>query len=98
MSEAAVRARNSRRVAELDIAGMIIQGMTNRRKLIASLALAASPAAAADWTDPFARSWRDSFLKHWQVTKDYTIAFVDAMRSEERRVGKECRSRWSPYH
>src|SRR2546426_4891443 len=31
--------------------------------------------------------------------------FVDAMparrfqrRSEERRVGKECRSRWSPYH
>ena len=23
---------------------------------------------------------------------------VVAMRSEERRVGKECRSRWSPYH
>ena len=23
---------------------------------------------------------------------------VTAMRSEERRVGKECRSRWSPYH
>src|SRR5690349_20857844 len=23
---------------------------------------------------------------------------ADAMRSEERRVGKECRSRWSPYH
>ena len=22
----------------------------------------------------------------------------DAKRSEERRVGKECRSRWSPYH
>ena len=22
----------------------------------------------------------------------------DTMRSEERRVGKECRSRWSPYH
>ena len=22
----------------------------------------------------------------------------DAVRSEERRVGKECRSRWSPYH
>ena len=21
-----------------------------------------------------------------------------ASRSEERRVGKECRSRWSPYH
>ena len=23
---------------------------------------------------------------------------VDNARSEERRVGKECRSRWSPYH
>ena len=23
---------------------------------------------------------------------------VAASRSEERRVGKECRSRWSPYH
>ena len=23
---------------------------------------------------------------------------IRKMRSEERRVGKECRSRWSPYH
>jgi len=23
---------------------------------------------------------------------------VSEVRSEERRVGKECRSRWSPYH
>ena len=23
--------------------------------------------------------------------------FVEGIRSEERRVGKECRSRWSPY-
>ena len=23
---------------------------------------------------------------------------VEPVRSEERRVGKECRSRWSPYH
>ena len=23
---------------------------------------------------------------------------ADSLRSEERRVGKECRSRWSPYH
>ena len=25
-------------------------------------------------------------------------ASVASVRSEERRVGKECRSRWSPYH
>ena len=23
---------------------------------------------------------------------------IEGLRSEERRVGKECRSRWSPYH
>src|SRR5256885_10802782 len=28
--------------------------------------------------------------------KDLSLSFGD--RSEERRVGKECRSRWSPYH
>ena len=27
-----------------------------------------------------------------------TAASIAAARSEERRVGKECRSRWSPYH
>src|SRR5688572_21930139 len=26
------------------------------------------------------------------------IYLAIALRSEERRVGKECRSRWSPYH
>ena len=26
------------------------------------------------------------------------ICEVSEQRSEERRVGKECRSRWSPYH
>src|SRR5256885_2864539 len=26
------------------------------------------------------------------------VALADFGRSEERRVGKECRSRWSPYH
>ena len=26
------------------------------------------------------------------------INIVSGGRSEERRVGKECRSRWSPYH
>src|SRR5574337_2091348 len=27
-----------------------------------------------------------------------TVPRVNVVRSEERRVGKECRSRWSPYH
>src|SRR3989454_9157924 len=36
------------------------------------------------------RSRLIDFLRRWPV--------VLRMRSEERRVGKECRSRWSPYH
>src|SRR2546422_7480492 len=28
----------------------------------------------------------------------YRLTLVPSLRSEERRVGKECRSRWSPYH
>ena len=32
------------------------------------------------------------------ATKKGTIKKTPIMRSEERRVGKECRSRWSPYH
>ena len=30
--------------------------------------------------------------------KDVNFEYTAAERSEERRVGKECRSRWSPYH
>ena len=26
------------------------------------------------------------------------VLVQEKIRSEERRVGKECRSRWSPYH
>ena len=30
--------------------------------------------------------------------KRFENGFIREPRSEERRVGKECRSRWSPYH
>ena len=39
--------------------------------------------------------------KHnWLVKETDALAHTihEAFRSEERRVGKECRSRWSPYH
>src|ERR1043166_6137820 len=32
------------------------------------------------------------------VAKNRSLAELRSLRSEERRVGKECRSRWSPYH
>ncbi len=43
-----------------------------------------------------------------EIEKDMSLIFdlvdyvsypqIVTLRSEERRVGKECRSRWSPYH
>ena len=35
------------------------------------------------------------FRVKWGILEEKTRDF---RRSEERRVGKECRSRWSPYH
>src|SRR2546430_12807594 len=48
-------------------------------------------------------------LGSWGATKVWLLenpafapyrseVWAGALRSEERRVGKECRSRWSPYH
>ena len=35
---------------------------------------------------------------HGNITALETVIKDIENRSEERRVGKECRSRWSPYH
>ena len=38
-------------------------------------------------------------LLTFAIGKEAMLAkFAPMLRSEERRVGKECRSRWSPYH
>ena len=38
----------------------------------------------------------------WLITLPFLVLYALVLwfrsRSEERRVGKECRSRWSPYH
>ena len=41
---------------------------------------------------------RLGFLGAEMVHPRYRLASQTHRRSEERRVGKECRSRWSPYH
>ena len=43
------------------------------------------------------------FIMHSETVRDdfgysFTRVKTNGRRSEERRVGKECRSRWSPYH
>src|SRR3712207_6993943 len=41
---------------------------------------------------------REQVLGDDPVADQRTQPGVGELRSEERRVGKECRSRWSPYH
>ena len=59
------------------------------RCLVFALALLAAAATSARAQDPIPD------LKGTWSGKGKSIVFG---RSEERRVGKECRSRWSPYH
>src|SRR5687768_9038093 len=49
----------------------------------------------ATWCDPC----REEFPDLVKIDAEYRPHAVDfiTVRSEERRVGKECRSRWSPY-
>src|SRR5256885_7737937 len=45
---------------------------------------------------PWPAMLRGLYKDHDRYVQTYWSRFED--RSEERRVGKECRSRWSPYH
>src|SRR2546426_11291122 len=52
---------------------------------------------------PFAEVATPEFTMEQALTLDELAGYVRTWsgtrrRSEERRVGKECRSRWSPYH
>ena len=42
--------------------------------------------------------YRANFLQDWTINASLPQGGEGLWRSEERRVGKECRSRWSPYH
>src|SRR2546426_7496518 len=49
---------------------------------------------------PFLHRWLGNPLLSLLVRRMFRAPVTDVYcgRSEERRVGKECRSRWSPYH
>src|SRR2546422_7418633 len=52
------------------------------------------PRVGMSGKSPFGRDQKEEF-------QQYDVAAIFGLpwgRSEERRVGKECRSRWSPYH
>ena len=70
------------------------------------------PTAPA-WLGPENPNWPGNYkVQYWNdewkriifnyvdtvMSQGFNGIYCDIIRSEERRVGKECRSRWSPYH
>src|SRR2546430_13170121 len=55
------------------------------------------PSVSAGKTLLYAMCWRRRRCCMKPATHEW-VEKADNDRSEERRVGKECRSRWSPYH
>src|SRR2546425_10300384 len=70
--------------------------------VVATAGLDEIDAALAGYAKALARERGDELVKSIELrTGDGAGAMARALlaeRSEERRVGKECRSRWSPYH
>src|SRR5258708_38569958 len=78
--------------------------------VIGAIALAAAGSAYAftHWSDIIKQNDQQvgQYLKDYQADGNGINAQTETIggffsrlgRSEERRVGKECRSRWSPYH
>src|SRR5258707_6130442 len=62
------------------------------------LRIAAEGKRAAQWIRLVEENPREGFVDHRHAARRWPVGRREFARSEERRVGKECRSRWSPYH
>ena len=80
--------------ALLDAELPVVAVASNRREAPALQRAAHLATESFELDDYGSRGERDSAMADWLHRHGVRIV----VRSEERRVGKECRSRWSPYH
>src|SRR2546426_5203981 len=55
-------------------------------------------AIGIEWSQDHHRKLKTASVRFSEFVGGDLGSGVGGLRSEERRVGKECRSRWSPYH
>ena len=78
-------------ITNIDIRHTDITNITKTKMPVGKPAAAVTAMTNPTGTVP----WKGTDVKNTE-TRD--TGARDLTRSEERRVGKECRSRWSPYH
>src|SRR5579859_2152234 len=61
-------------------------------------AIDAAEAAKNSWGASLAAERERILMRAADELEKASEEMIELLRSEERRVGKECRSRWSPYH
>ena len=75
-------------LSQLSGMGAFVSSVVHKKEIKVSRPV---PVPAEEWADPQLAEYTGEFEEGAAVP----VAWI---RSEERRVGKECRSRWSPYH
>ena len=71
----------------------LANGLLTKVHLVKAMVFSVVMYGCESWTIKKAENQRDAF-ELWCWRRLLRVPW----RSEERRVGKECRSRWSPYH
>ena len=99
LSQGVSSARELARLSTLHAAyRWICGGVTVNYHLLSEFRSAQSAALDELMSQVLAVLMHKGLVKLYRVAQDGTRVRANAGRSEERRVGKECRSRWSPYH
>src|SRR3712207_3666664 len=92
--------RRVERVLEEQEVARLFAGEYDEGDAILTINSGAGGVDSQDWAEMLARMYR-----RWVERRGFGLEVIEytegeeaGIRSEERRVGKECRSRWSPYH